>query len=178
MKRIFFVLALVIASCNSVQVSFDYDKSAVFTKYKTYSFTDESMKLGIPELTRNRVIAAVEKEMAARGFTKAASPDVQVDLITKLNQRQEATATSTGGGMYGRPYAYGGGFTTTRIDVNTYIEGTLFINIVDKAQNKLVWSGRGTKTLDENASAEKQEANINNAVKLIFSRYPVKAATK
>ena len=59
--------------------------------------------------------------------------------------------------------------------MNTYLEGTPFINVVDKAQNKLVWAGRGTKTIDETASPEKQEYNINSAVKLIFSRYPIPA---
>ena len=101
MKRTFFALALIIASCNSVKVSYDFDKTTDFTKYKTYEFTDEAMKLAIPELTRNRVIAAVEKELAARGFTKGSNPDTQIDLIVKIDKRQEATATTSGGGMYG-----------------------------------------------------------------------------
>jgi hypothetical protein len=44
--------------------------------------------------------------------------------------------------------------------------------MVDKATEKIVWQGRGTKTVDEDASAEKRETNINTGVKMIFSKYP------
>lgn len=88
----------------------------------------------------------------------------------------DATATSTGPGYYGDPwrYGYGGGFSTTQINYNEYIEGTLFINMVDKTTEKIVWQGRGTKTLDESAEADKREKNINYAVKQIFTKYPPK----
>jgi hypothetical protein len=35
-----------------------------------------------------------------------------------------------------------------------------------------MWQGRATKTIDEDASSEKREQNINYAVKQIFSKYP------
>ena len=75
---------------------------------------------------------------------------------------------------YGGPWRYGyaGGFSTTQINYNEYIEGTLFVNIVDKSVEKIVWQGRATKTLDENADADKRESNINAAVKQIFTKYP------
>jgi hypothetical protein len=81
------------------------------------------------------------------------------------------------GGYYGR-YGYGGGFGTTQINYNTYMDGTLFINVVDKTSEKIVWQGRGTKTIDENASPEKREKNINYAVKSIYYKYPVKPIKK
>ena len=82
-------------------------------------------------------------------------------------------------GAYG-PYRYGfsPGFSTTTIDVNTYVEGTLFINMIDRQMEKIVWQGRGTKTLDEHASAEKREGNINKAVQYIFQKYPVQPQKK
>jgi hypothetical protein len=165
------VLALVIPSCSSVTVSYDYDKTANFNAYKTYAFTPEAKSLPVGDLDRDRILAAVDTEMAARGFTKSESPDALIDLIIKAQQRTEATATNTGG--YGR-YGYGGGFSTTHIDYNQYVDGTLFINLIDKSTEKMVWQGRGTKTLDENASPEKKETNIKNAVKMIYGKFPVK----
>jgi uncharacterized protein DUF4136 len=50
----------------------------------------------------------------------------------------------------------------------------LFINFVDKGTEKIVWQGRGTKTLNETASPEKREANIKNGVSLIYQKFPVK----
>jgi hypothetical protein len=179
MKRILVILlTVVVAACSSVKVSYDIDKTADFTKYKTYGYAEDVKNMGVQELDRNRIIAAVDKQLADRGFTKSSSPDVWIDLQVKAEKKQTATATSTGPGMYGygRPYMYGGGFSTTQINVDTYIDGTLFINMV--ADNKLVWQGRGTRTLDPDASPDKKEANINSAVALIFTQYPVKPAAK
>ena len=50
--------------------------------------------------------------------------------------------------------------------------------MVDNSSQKIVWQGRGTKTLVENASPEKREANINNGVAEIFTKFPVKPASK
>lgn len=173
--RYLFVLAILTlwTSCATVKVSYDYDKQSNFSNYKTYAFTDEAMKLPVDDLNRARILQAVETEMKAKGFTKTPNSDVLIDLILKAEQKTEATATNTGGYGYGR-YGYGGGFSSTRIDYDTYVVGTLFISMVDKTTEKIVWSGRGTKTLDETASPEKREANINYAVKLIFTQYPPK----
>lgn len=175
------LILFVLSACSSVKVSYDIDKTVDFTKIKTFAFTEETLKLGIQELNRNRIIAAVEAELAKRGVTKSTSPDALVDLSVKAEQKQDATATTTGGyggGMYGGGYryGYGGGFSTTQINYNEYIEGTLFVNLIQN--DKLVWQGRGTKTLDEEASPERREKNITEAVGLIFSKYPVKPPAK
>jgi len=94
-------------------------------------------------------------------------------LVIQAEQKMDATATSTGPGYgYGGRYGYGGGFSTTQISYNEYVEGTLFVNLVDAAAQKIVWQGRATKTLDETAGATKREENINSAVKQIFAKYP------
>jgi len=175
MKKIATILlVLAVAACSSITVSYDYDKTVDFNKYKTYAYTEETLKLPVGDLNRDRLMKAVDAELAARGMTKSDSPDALVDLQIKAKERTEATATNTGG-MYGGRYGYGGGFTTTNINYSTYVDGTLFVNLVDKASEKLVWQGRGTKTLEETASPEKKESNINTAVKMIFAKYPVPA---
>lgn len=177
MKRIVLVfLVAVMAGCSSVNISSDFDKQADFSKYKTYVFSEEALKLPVGDLNRDRILKAVEAELTAKGFSKSDSPDVIVDLNVKAEQKMDATATSTGPGYYGGPwrYGYGGGFSTTQINYNEYIEGTLFVNMVDKSTEKIVWQGRGTKTLDEDADADKREKNINYAVKQIFTKYPPK----
>ncbi len=167
----FFILLLVVASCASIQVTYDYDGTADFGKYKTYSYTEEAKNFPIQELDRTRVLAAIDKQMSAKGFTKSDNPDVLIDLQVKLQQKQTATATNTGGyGMY--RYGWGGG--TTYVNVENYVEGTLFVNMIDKSTEKLVWQGRGTKTLEDHPSPEKKEQNINYAIQQIFMKYPPK----
>jgi hypothetical protein len=177
--KLLFVLAIALVACSSITTSYDYDKTVDFAKYKTYNFTPEALKLGIQELNRNRLLAAIDKEMTARGFTKSESPDALIDLIGKMEQKRTATATSSGGGMYGYGrYGYGGGFSTTTVNYDDYTEGTLFINFVDRGTEKIVWQGRGTKTIVENASPEKRESNLNNGVAMIYTKFPIKPVGK
>jgi hypothetical protein len=179
MKKLLLVIfAAALTACSSLKVSYDFDGQADFSKYKTYAFTEESKKLPVEQLNRERILRAIETELAAKGFTKSDdNPDAWIDLHVKAEEKMEATATTSGagigygGGYYGR-YGYGGGFATTHIDYNKYVEGTLFVDFVDRASQKIVWQGRATKTIDQDASAEKREQNINYAVKQIFTKYP------
>jgi hypothetical protein len=177
MKNILLFACIMVftASCSSIKVSSDFDKTAGFSSYKTFAFTPEALAIPLDDINRNRLLAAVEKELAAKGFTKSDKPDVLIDLNIKTKMQQTATATNSGG-YYGRGYryGYGGGFSTTTINYDTYTDGTLFIDMIDASKKQLVWQGRGTKTLDENASQQKREENINYAVKQIFVKYPPK----
>jgi hypothetical protein len=163
-------------ACSTVKVAYDYDRQADFNKYKTYVISEETTKMaGVNQLNRDRIIAAVETQMAAKGFAKAKSADVILDVRIKGEEIQTATATTSGGYGYGYGYGrwgYGGGFSTTRVNYDKYIEGTLFVTLIDKATEKIAWQGTGTKTMDENASPEKREQNIDYAVQQIFTNYP------
>lgn len=175
MKKLLFpILILIIAaSCSSIKVSSDYDKTAGFSAYKTYTFTQEALNIQLDDLNKNRLISAITTELSAKGFTKAESnPDVLIDIKLKGEQKQTATATSSGGYGGGYGYRWGGGFSTTQINYDTYIDGTLFIDMIDASKKQLVWQGRGTKTIDQDANQDKREKNINYAVKQIFMKYP------
>jgi hypothetical protein len=176
MKNVFVLLtiALFAVSCSSIKITSDFDKTASFATYKTYKLTDEAMTLPINELNKNRIIAAVETELAAKGFTKSDSPDVLININLKGEKIQTATANNTGGYGYGRGYryGYGGGYSTTTISYDSYLEGTLFVDMIDATKNELVWQGRGVGTIDEDATQAKREKNINYAVKQIFTKYP------
>jgi hypothetical protein len=175
MKKIIIpILFLIIAtSCATIKVSHDFDKTAPFSSYKTYAYTADALALPIETLNKNRLLNACDKELALKGFTKSDNPDVFIDIKITGKEYQTATATSSGGGYgAGYGYHYGGGFSTTTINYDTYIEGTVFINMIEKAKDELVWQGRAVGTYDPDASGEKREKNINNGMKQIFANYP------
>src|SRR6478609_4652897 len=120
MKKILLVcLIAIVSACSPVTISYDYDRQADFSKYKTYAFSEDALNLQVDQLNRDRILKAVETEMAAKGFSKSDSPDVLIDLQIKAKQEVEATATNTGGGMYGGRYGYGGGYgygSTTHVN--------------------------------------------------------------
>lgn len=173
MKTLLICVAMVaVTGCSSLVTSFDYDESADFSKFKTYAFSEHALSLPeIQQLDRDRILEAIENELTERGFTRSDTPDALVDVFVKAEEEISATATNTGGyGRWGYGYAWGGG--TTHIDYNKYTKGSLFISLIDMSVEKIVWQGRGTKTLNENVSPERKEANIKTAVEAIFSKYP------
>jgi hypothetical protein len=161
---------LLFTSCSTINFGYDYDRNSNFTAYKSYKMSEDSYKLPVDELNRDRIIRAVETELNNEGFTKSDNPDVIIDIQIKAHEEVQANATSSG--VYGGRYYYGGGFTTTDITYTKYVVGTLFVNMVDAKTEKIVWQGRATKTLEENLSPQKREANINYAVRGIFTKYP------
>jgi len=170
---ILFGVALLPACAPALKVTSDYDRQADFSKYKTYSFSPQSSELQVNDLNKRRILTEIETQMASKGFSKAETGDIIVDVRISAQERKEATATTTGNGygMYGG-YRYGGGFQTTSVNVQTYVDGTLIISFIDAQKKELVWQGTGVKTLDQDATAEKREKNITEAVKGILAKYP------
>ncbi len=174
-KFLILLLAISTFACSSIKISYDFDRKADISQFKTYKLSKGTHTMKIQQLDRDRVIAAVEKEMAVKGFTKSDNPDLIVDVNISGKEVQSATSTTSGGyGGYGRyrGWSYGGGFSTTQINYDIDIEGTMVISFVDASVKKIVWQGTGTKTLLEHASTKKKEKNISFAVQKILEKYP------
>jgi hypothetical protein len=168
--------ALVLAQ----KTSFDYDKTANFAGFKTYAHK-AGTKVG-QELIDARIVAAIDAQMAAKGFTLSeASPDVFVVYHVAFDKQQDISTYSTGYtggyGRYGWGYGggWGGGSSTTQ--VRDILIGTLVVDLADAKQGKLVWRGMGVKEVDTNAKPDKRDKSINNAVTKIFKNYPPKQKT-
>jgi hypothetical protein len=156
------------------KTSFDFDKSADFSKFKTYALKDGT-KVGDP-LIDNRIVAAIEMELAAKGMTKNdAKPDVVAVYHVAFDKQQDITAYSSGYGGYG--YRWGGGWGTTDVRVNQILVGTLIIDVADANKQEVVWRGMGVKEVDTQAKADKRDKNINGAVKKILQNFPPKKKT-
>ena len=170
------ILPFILGGCSTLRVSSDYDREIDFSLYNTYNFTKKVEDLPINQLNKNRLIDAISREMEAEGFSKSDNPDILLDINVLIDKKRNATTYTDhfGGGFYTYPYPYrwGGGFTTTQVYVNEYLEGTVFIDFIDIKENQLIWQGRGVGTLEPEAT--NKEERINRAVKKIFSLYPPK----
>ncbi|HEY3405618.1 MAG TPA: DUF4136 domain-containing protein [Ohtaekwangia sp.] len=172
---ILYTLLFVLAACSpELQTSFDYDKNADFSKYKTYNYAPQAFKIPADEQSRNQLISAIDHEMTLRGFSKSDNADVTIDLLLKTQEKDTPINTTNGVWGYGYGYGYGPGFSRPNIDVNEYVVGTLFIILADKKTDAMIWQGRGTKTLLQDPSAKKRERNIKSAIAAIFKNYPGK----
>jgi hypothetical protein len=171
-KLLIFFAFISMLACSPARVTTDFDGSANFAGYKTYAFTKEAEELPVNDINRNRVLQAISSELTKEGFTKSDKPDVWIDLKVLKKEKESATATTTSPYGAGYGYRWGGGFSTTTINVEKYVEGTLFVDMIDVSKKQLVWQGRAVGVLDPNASAEKRETNINTVIEQIFTKYP------
>lgn len=159
-------VALLATGAAAQDVTYDYDKTANFAGYKTYAWVEgRNIK---DELNHKRIVAAVDAQLAAKGFTKveaSANPDVLVAYSVAIGQDVQISGYAPG---Y-RPAARWGSARAERILV-----GALGVEIVDAKTKTAVWRAIAQKDLDENASPEKREKNLNKATAKMFEKYPPK----
>ena len=147
----------------------DYDKSTNFATFRTYALKDGT-KVGDP-LIDNRIVAAIEAELATTGLTKDdTKPDIFVVYHIALDKEKDISAWSTGAGPYGWRY----GMASTDVQVRQILIGTLVLDIADANKGAIVWRGVGVKEVDPEAKPEKRDKNIREAVKKILKNYPPK----
>ena len=169
------IALLLPGSALAQKVSYDYDKTANFASFKTYAHK-EGTKVG-QELIDNRIVAAIDEQMAAKGFTKSESnPDVFVVYHVAFDKEKDISTYSSGyAGGYG-PYGWGwgGGMSTTNTQVRDILVGTLVIDIADAKAGQLAWRGMGVKEINTTAKPDKRDKSIKAAVDKIFKNYPPK----
>jgi hypothetical protein len=161
---------MLLAGCSTISVNQDYDPAYDFSKLKTFGFIPITAEAGIDQLNADRLGEALKTNLTAKGFTLAEKADFGIALFfTKSTKTQ---VTSSGGYGYGYGYGYRGYGGMGYTDVYQYDEGTLVVDFIDMAENKLVWRGIGSGVVSDNPSVEERTANINNAVMQILDQFP------
>jgi hypothetical protein len=151
----------------------DYDKNVDFGQYKTFAYQKSGIdKVEISDLDKKRILKAIDEQMLAKGFTKSETPDLLVNIFTKEREQVDVNQFNAGWG-YGwgfgwNPFFFGGNTTS----VNSYTQGTLFIDLIDAKKKELIWQGEGEGTLTKNV--DKKDAVVNEFVTKILSQYPPK----
>ena len=163
------ILVIFIAGCTGIRVSSDFDRKADFSKYKTFNFSKEVDKVTLNDLNRRRLKDAITREMENKGYQISATPDILVNAFVKGRTHYTATATTN---SFGGPFMYmrGWGSSNTYVDVNKSIEGTLFIDLIDVQERKMIWEGIAEGLV--NPRTETRETDINNVVGKIFVNFP------
>jgi hypothetical protein len=161
-------LMLVLAAVSFAQdVKSDYDHSANFSQYKTFSW--EKVQTKDPLLV-DRIKDAVNSALSAKGWTLVPSGgDVEVFAI-ETTQNQQTLDTFYNGFGGGRRWGGFGGFGDATTTVNTYKVGTLVIDLFDAKTEKLIWRSSSSDTLSNNA--DKNTKNLDKGVNKMFQHFP------
>ena len=177
------VAALLLAACAAPQprVQSNFDRNTDFSRFKTYEIMETAGQRadgGYDTLIGQAIRNAVHREMQARGYVRAAQPDLWVNFTLTVQSVQKVTQvpsqrTPAAYGYRGRYYQP---WPTYSYDtwVREYDEGTLLIDLVAAERMQLVWEAAGTGRLRQPLT-EDIEARASNAVALLFQQFPFRA---
>jgi hypothetical protein len=175
MRIVTFVTALSLAlfgTLTSAQsVNYDYDRTANFSKFRTYAWVNGTELSD--ELNHGRIMRAIENQLALKGFGRvetSSHPDVLVAYHASFDKNLQINAMGSGWG--GPRY---GGLRSGTATTQEIVTGTIVIDMMDAQTRAIVWRGFATSDLNPGAKPEKREKNINKAAAKVFKNYPPKA---
>ena len=147
---VFFWIVVGATTALAQTVTYDYDRAATFSQYKTYAWTRGTE---LTDANHERLVRAIDADLVKKGLARVegtAGPDVLV--------------------------AYHANFEIEGHELGTQrtLVGTLVIDIADARTSKTVWQSRFTCDVRRSASHESRGKTIANATERMFKGYPPK----
>ena len=167
---------VLLTGCESIRTGSDYDRSAIFANYRTFTIMRREHRQINNALAVQRTQDAIRRTLQSRGFTYVEDPakaDFAVDFTLGARERTDITSYPApwGPGWNGGPGWWGRPYWGNTIDVRQFQEGTLSIDIFDDRTNRPVWHGWATQRLSAN-DIERSEPLINDAVTRVLEDFP------
>lgn len=167
----------------SQKIKVGYDKSADFSNYKTYTWTDPTMPPLRPNLY-HAVVQSVDIDLDSKGL-KRVDKGGDLTLVpaggVEFGIATSATTPVVSSDAGGPPPtidstmwtgAEGGGQLMGAVP-----EGTLQLQFVDHKANRVVWSGTVSEKLDIEKKQKSLEL-INKAIIKLLKQFPPKGSIK
>jgi hypothetical protein len=159
------LVALLAGAAFADHIKIDYDHHINFENYHTYSW-------GKVETTNSlwdsRVKNAIDRELAAKGWTQVASGgSVTLAAVKTTHLKPEVNTLYDGFG--GRRW---GGFSDATTTVQNYKVGTLVVEMFNTSSGSLIWRGSSSSALSGNPNKNAKE--LNKEVQKMFGHFPPK----
>lgn len=144
------------AEAQTVRVQ--WDRKVDFSGYRSFSWIEGTAAVdpGVNQI----VTEAIENELSVRGiFPDEAEPDLHV--VYHASAREEFQV----GGGYRRDWEDSGA-----LKVDSYLAGTLVVDLVDATENGIVWRAIATATVSGNP--KKARGRIPAVIQKMFADFP------
>lgn len=191
MRNIYTIIVLAplifAASCSSIKVKSDKDKTLDFSGYSTYEFLGwaEGSSEEINGSIRKSVQRAIADELTKRDL-KYEKDNGQLVFSLFVAVDEKRTVTTYTNQYLGSPYdlnvGWGWGYGFIYGDASTYFgihysdddysEGTLVVDVFSKENKKLIWQGVATKKFEQNP--KDPEGNLRRVAAAIMKDFPIK----
>jgi len=175
--------ALLAGCASGPRISTDSDPEADFSRYSTWAFYQPVAmeQSGYSTWITQRIRDNVRREMTARGYAyDEASPDLLVNFQGIVQEKTSVYSVPRTDYQVFYSYRHRSYFAVPfwydETQVSRYTEGTLTVDLVDAARNRLVWTGAAIGRVKRSGPAERAE-DVDRAISEIFMRYPFRAGS-
>ena len=147
-------------------VHVDYDRSATFSKYRTFMMLKNAKTEN--SLMDDRIADFVRNQLMAKGL-KPVPDDADLNVRAKTSTEQKQILNTYYDGAWGPGWGWGGpGWATTYVD--TYLEAITVVDLIDVTSEKMVW--RGTAIGSISHKPEKATRKYAKRIAEMFEEYP------
>ena len=181
-------LLLVSACAYSPRVVTDFDPSANFAGYRTYSWIPPEVPRGMNPLMFRRVQGSIDRALQARGYSPAEPGDFAIAFTIG---EQDRTEINSYGGYWGPGWGWGGGwghgwgwggwgwgfpwggYPYPEIDAYQVTDRSLVVDIYDQKTRAPVWHGVITRT---GYPDQVDYSKLDQTVDAVLARFPPQVA--
>ena len=157
---------LAVPVLRAQDVSVEFDQSADFTKYKTFTVRDGQLSARSPalnsELTQKNIQTEIEKALTAKGLTKVETGASDLNVFFQFGAAVRMETETYPAGWRG---------LRTRVVRTPQNAGTMVIDLRDPATRSLVWRSTATET---EPNPGKMAEKLDDMVKKSIAKYPPK----
>jgi hypothetical protein len=147
----------------------NYMPGTDFTKFKTYRWHSSEGGAHPNQIVDAEIRSAVDKQLAEKGLTK--TENEKADLAVTYQVAVDKERQWNGVGMGGGP-RWGGMGTATSTTISV---GTIVLDFYDPSAKQLVWQGHATKAIAPGSNQEKNQKNLDKAMKKLLKNFPPKS---
>lgn len=182
------VLWMAAACAPMPKVGYDFDRSADFSAYHSYAWLSaDQEKTGDRRADSStvdmRIRIAVGTQLRLKGYEALAAgkPDFYVAYHVGLKDSSPNISTQYySDGMAGHAFAHSAdtrtasGSTPASNEMPSYLTGSLLIDIIDAASQKLVWRGTAAGEVDPGLTSQQRDERTKAIVQKLLSNFPPK----
>ena len=151
-------------------VTYNYDRAASFSNYKTYAWTGGTELTD--ELNHARVVRAIDAVLVAKGLARV-EPNAHPDVVVAYHASFEKNLEING------PLPWVGSARPGRRSVGVarvqpVLVGTLVVDISDARTRAIVWRSLASSDISPTDKPESRDKKIARATEKMFKNYPPK----
>lgn len=158
------------------EVSWDYDQQINWPSMTTWAWFQPQRDRDnrVLSLMAQRVHLQVSQDLAAKGLQEVSAQQASMWLGWGFTEKSRLEGTAYNS-FYNGGFYYGPWMMTnwpSEVVVNSYEEGRLTLNVIDPANNNIIWQGIASQRLTSDMSPEEQRDYITTSVNSLLEKFP------